>query len=448
MGSERASAPRWLYAYVPHGIAGGATSALIPLFAFGLGGSLATVGIIAAATSVSSVPAFILWGTLSDRFGRRRTFLLVGFLGNAACYGLMALSHTIYEFLLANLLNGFLTAAIAPAGTALLMETSRKAEWPARLASASLVGAVGWVSGLGVGAAWLALGPPVTGTDLAAMRTLFTFSAGVGTAASVPLALWAPEAVERIDRRDVQLVVVRPRVERGRYLPMWLLQYLDLKAWRSPEIRLAPALRAYLVSVFLFFAGFTAFYGFFPIFLSQAYRLTNPEIFAVYVASQLMAVIVYPAVGRIVGHRDGALIQVRASAARALLFGGFFLAAMVPTSGTGLFAVAIALHAGIGFCWAFLNVAGSTLVSRLAPPEGRAYALGAYNAVQGFGAIFGPLVGGLSAEWLGYGPAFAVAVGLVLFGSGLLALILPRAAAPPGENGISRDEMASAGSSR
>src|SRR3970282_844490 len=59
-------------------MAGGATSALIPLFAHALGGGLAEVGIIAAATSIASVPAFILWGVLSDRLGRRKPVLLLG----------------------------------------------------------------------------------------------------------------------------------------------------------------------------------------------------------------------------------------------------------------------------------------------------------------------------------------------------------------------------------
>lgn len=431
MGLGRAGGPRWLYSYVPQGIAGGATSALIPLFAFGLGGSLATVGIIIAATSMASVPAFILWGSLSDRFGRRRVFLLAGFAGSAACSLLMASSQTISEFFVANLLNGFLSAASAPAGTALIMETSRRAEWPSRIASASLVGAVGWVSGLGLGVAWLALGPALTGTGLAVMRALFVISAGFGVAACVPVALWAPDPVERIDRKDVEIVVVRPRVERGRYLPMWLLQYFDLKAWRSPDQRLPPALRAYLVCVFLLFGGFTAFYGFFPIFLSQAYRFSSSEIFGVYVASQAMAVIVYPQVGRMVSRRDGASMQLYASAARSALFGSFFLVALAPLSSMSLLAVAVALHAGIGLCWAFINVSGSTLVSQLAPAGGRAYALGSFNAVQGLGAIFGPLLGGFSAEWFGYGPAFAVAVGLVLSGCAVLAMLLQRESHKP-----------------
>src|SRR2546426_2632341 len=67
---DRTDGSHWFYSYLPQGVAGDATSALIPLFAYALGGTLFTVGIIAAATSLASVPPFILWGSLSDRFAR------------------------------------------------------------------------------------------------------------------------------------------------------------------------------------------------------------------------------------------------------------------------------------------------------------------------------------------------------------------------------------------
>src|SRR5438445_10796855 len=86
----------------PQGVAGGATSTLIPLFAYALGGSLLTVGIIAAATSLASVPAFILWGSLSDRTARRKIFLLIGFLGSGLALFAMALCGTMSQLYLAN----------------------------------------------------------------------------------------------------------------------------------------------------------------------------------------------------------------------------------------------------------------------------------------------------------------------------------------------------------
>src|SRR5207247_5019567 len=110
-GMDRTDGSHWFYSYLPQGVAGGATSTLIPLFAYALGGTLLTVGIIAAATSLASVPAFILWGSLSVRFARRKVFLLIGFVGSGIALLAMAVSQNMSQFYLANLLAGFLGAA-------------------------------------------------------------------------------------------------------------------------------------------------------------------------------------------------------------------------------------------------------------------------------------------------------------------------------------------------
>src|SRR2546426_10099036 len=110
---DRTDGSHWFYSYLPQGVAGGATSALIPLFAYALGGNLSDIGIIAAATSLASVPAFMLWGSLSDRLGRRKGFLLFGFLGSGGASLPLGFSQAVSGVLPANLLAGFLGA---PAG--------------------------------------------------------------------------------------------------------------------------------------------------------------------------------------------------------------------------------------------------------------------------------------------------------------------------------------------
>src|SRR5256885_16096175 len=76
-GMDRTDGSHWFYSYLPQGVAGGATSALIPLFAYALGGTLFTVGIIAAAARLAAVPAVIFWGSLSDWFVRGQGFLVI-----------------------------------------------------------------------------------------------------------------------------------------------------------------------------------------------------------------------------------------------------------------------------------------------------------------------------------------------------------------------------------
>lgn len=409
---------RWFYAYLPSGMSGGATSALIPLFAYALGGNLAEVGIIAAATSIASVPAFVLWGLLSDHLGRRKLFLLLGFAGSAISFAAMAVTSTMRQFYLTNLLLGFLGAAAGPVGAVLVMETASRKQWPARLALMSRIGGIGWVAGLILGVVWLFVGPAFVG-EIGAMRALFAIGAALGVLSAVLVAAWLAEPRERVERRGIHVADLYHRIERVKFLPMRMLHYVDPRN-HHPRGHLSRPFRVYLLSVFLLFAGFTAFYGFFPILLRQAYDLSNPQVFAVFIASQVASTLLYVRVGKWVQDRGGRPMLIYASLARCVLFPAFLFLAFLPVPALGLFGMILALHAGVGACWAVINVASTTIASGLAPENMRAEALGAFNAMQGFGAILGPLVGGFAALSLGYGFAIVASVTFIAAGTGIL----------------------------
>ena len=416
----RPNGSRWFYSYLPQGIAGGATSPLIPLFAYALGASLGDVGIIAAATSVASVPAFMLWGSLSDRLRTRKAFLVLGFLGSAASLLAMGACFNLPEFYLANLLIGFLGAASAPVGAVLVMETAAREDWPGRLAFMSQLAGVGYIVGLSIGAVWLAFGPTLLGV-MSAMRGLFVIGASLGLLAGLLAGLWLQEPKEHLERRSVHLLDALFRIERVKFLPMRMLHYLDFRNRRAS--RFPRPLRTYLACVFLLFSGFTAFYGFFPILLQEAYGLSESAVFAVYIASQVASVTAYLRVGRWVRDRGGRRTQMYASLGRTVLFPSFLVVGLLPLSPLAVLAGILLLHAGVGLCWALINVSGSTLVSDLAPEDARAEAMGAYNAVQGFGSILGPLLGGFTAEFLGYAAGIAVSVAFILAGVAILAMM-------------------------
>src|SRR5437867_11061608 len=287
MGRPSSNGQRWFYGYLPSGVAGGATSPLIPLFTRVLGGSVADVGAVAAASSIASVPAFIGWGNLSDRMHRRKVFVLIGFLGTALSLFAMGVSRSVADFYLANLLAGVLGAASAPVGTVLILETTKREGWASRIAVFSRIGGIGWITGLLLGVAWLEVSPL---TESAGMRALFVIGAALALLSGLLAWRWIGEPAETIERRHVDLVDlvdVHWRVERTRFLPMRLLHLLDLRNHFGHSHRYSPALRRYLATVLLLFSRFTAFYAIFPVFLHDIARLSTPEIFAVFVASQV-----------------------------------------------------------------------------------------------------------------------------------------------------------------
>ena len=398
MGRPSTNGQKWFYAYLPNGMAGGATSPLIPLFTRLLGGSIADVGAVAAASSIASVPAFIGWGNLSDRLHRRKAFVLVGFLGTALSLFLMGISRTVSDFYVANLLAGVLGAASAPVGTVLILETTKQDGWASRIAVFSRIGGIGWITGLALGVAWLEVAPLGESPQ---MRALFVIGAALALLSALLAWRWIGEPTETIERRGLDLVDLHWRVERLRFLPMRILHILDLRNHLGRPHRYSAALRRYLATVFLLFSGFTAFYAIFPVFLRDVTHLSTAQVFAVFIASQVASAIAYGRVGGWIRTGGGRRIQAYASAGRAALFPAFLAVPLLPVGPVAGFALILVLHALVGVCWAAINVSGSTLVSELAPPGDRSGVLGAFNAVQGFGSILGPLAGGFVTEFFG-----------------------------------------------
>ena len=418
------SAPRaekWYYSFLPNGMAGGVTQPAIPLYATqALGGTVADAGIITAAASLTSVPAFLFWGSASDAMKRRRLFVLIGFVGMALSLAFMAVAVTLREYYLANLLVGALAAASAPVGPVLIVETSREEEWPSRLATFNRIGGFGWVAGLGIGALWMSVESAGVGMGVA-LQGLFVLGAALALLSAFLAWRWMPEPAVTIDRRAITIPhLTLWFAEKARYVPQRVLHYFDPRHLLG-ESKLPRDLRVYLGSAFLLFAGFSAFYAIFPIFLVQVTGLAVAQVFAIYLVGHLVSALSYPFMGRWVARRGGRHAQLVASSARVVLIPAVFLLSLLPIGVAGAFVAILILHAGIGICWAAINTSGATIVSHLSRAEARAEAMGAYNAMQGFGAVFGPVAVGYAATWLGFGAGFVAAALLVAGGVVVLA---------------------------
>jgi len=416
---------RWYYTFLPYNISGGSTSPLIPLFVTqGLKGTMAEVGIVSALSSVASVPANILWGNLSDTTGKRRLYVLVGFLGMALALIMMGLSMTMNEYYLANLLLGMLASAAAPVGTVLVLESFEKHEWAKRLGDFSKVGGIGWVIGLVLGTIWLQALTPDDGAIT--MRALFIL-AGALSLVSLFLGLrWIPEPKKRVERESLDkhvLSVPVNIVEKTRYLPQRMIGVLRISSKNLRMCNFPDNLRKYYIVVFLIFTGFLTFYVALPIFLSSYVGLSSSVVFIIYLASSVTSAAIYGPAGKWASKRGGKKMQMMSIALRIMVIPAFFLLTLFPMSIFALIAVFSVLHAVMGFCWANIAVAGNALVSNMSYKDFRTQALGMYSAIQGIANIVGCLIGGFVAEYLGYLETFLLAIGFIIAGLALLVFI-------------------------
>jgi len=416
MSEKSRTNDRWYSSFLPYNVAGGSTSPMIPLFVTeALKGTVAQVGLVSAITSVASVPANIFWGSLSDTTKKRKVYVLIGFFGLALALFLMGISMDMGTYYFANFVLGALTAAAAPVGTVLVLESFAKEEWAKRLGDFSKVTGIGWVAGLILGTIWLQL---ANGDDamVMAMRGLFILASALCMVSVVLAIKWVPEPSKKIERKDLNEVSMARFIhfERGRYAPMKVLHIITIGTRNMNAINFPRNLKIYYIVVMLAFTGFLTFYVGFPIYLSQKLGLSVSEVFIVYVASSITSAFTYALAGRWISDAGGKKVQMLAFGGRIVLFPfvaviGMFDLALVP-----LLIVLCVLHALIGFCWANLSVAGNTLVSNMAFDEHRTESLGAYNSIQGIGAIVGSLIGGFVANSFGYLPTFLVASGFVV----------------------------------
>lgn len=268
-----------------------------------------------------------------------------------------------------------------------------------------------------LGSAWIPLATRIT--DPVTARTwLFGLCAVAALAGTVLATRWLPtETTASPERLDASPDLLA-RIDRGagryvRAVPFattrlyWALR--SLLSGRLPTGSSGP-LWWYLLSVGVFSAGFSAFWGPLPAYLSGSYA--DERVFWFFLASNAASAAVFSRVGGWALAHGGRRLQTGALSARAVLFPLVALVVLAVSPPIEL-PILLVVFGLIGVTWAVIAVTATGLVTRLAGAE-RGTALGLYAAVAGAGGGVGSILGGWLAADAGYLVTFAVAGGLVL----------------------------------
>ncbi len=436
MGTLRSPPERktgWYYSFLLANVTNGATAPLIPLFlVVAFAGTLMQVGVITAATSVASIPAFIIWGNLSDHLHMRKLFIVEGFAGLAISVALMWLSVDFVMFFVANFLLGLLYAASPPAGTALLIEQSPREQWASRMGMFSRVGGAGYLLGLVSGAAWFTFLP----SNQSTMRLFFFFGASVATIGAAVAAMLIDEGQGahalsnggHESRRNAVASLPMNVMERAKYIPSRIGAVIRLAAPTQQErTEIGRHLWLYYLVTILFSTGFTAFYSVFPNYLfdylGRRFMIDQPDVFIVYIGSSLASTLAFGKVSSLIRGRSEKAIQLVAVSARIALIPSFFALPLFLTSSLDVVIVMIVLNSLMGVCWAIISVTGQAIVAGMAGQHIKGEAMGLYNSATGTGAIMGALLGGLAAINAGFMYDFLLSSVFVGAGATVLSIL-------------------------
>ena len=417
------SSDLWFLAYLPLSVSDGIATPLIPLLALiHFGASVFVITIIIAASALSQVPFTIIWGNLSDRVSHRKFFLVGSFLATGVTLILIGTSQDITTYFWFNVAEGLASAASAPIGTMLLLETRHKRWWPQDIGLFELISGVGTTVGLAFGFLWLFVLSPGH-TAVAVMTNLLYFSGALALASAFIAWAWIEEPAIRLDRRVVGEIASFNRgiLERFRHVRSRVVSIVELTRSKAEAIPLRETL--FLIALWTMTVGFNVFYGPFPVFLVHQAKLSTAWVFVVYLCSAAASTLLYFPSGKAVEAHSAKSVFLESLAARFILIPLFVFPPVLLLFGAGsvgLLAWMILLNTLMGVSWAFIGTASTLFLVRLVGRSSRGRALGLYNAFSGAGGLFGVLLGGFLYVTLGSAVTYLVAGGIVLLGAAVL----------------------------
>ncbi|RDE16292.1 MAG: hypothetical protein C4K47_01890 [Candidatus Thorarchaeota archaeon] len=308
-----------------------------------------------AAPALVTTAAVYFWGSLSDRVGKRKPFMVLGFIGYSYTFLLYSFVTNVLLFVLVAMAGAAFSAAAIPAGQAYLTsKTTKKGE---RLGFFMVVQSAGWF-----------FGALVSGIlhDPLGMYTLFRISAAICI-----IAVGLSAALVK------DLPVVQPGVRtKVRFRTMI----------RKPGMaRLALAVSLSTIGIYA-----TSF----VMAIVIVDELVGNATYVGYANSgaTLAAVLITGFIGKLVDKHGAVPILFTAYVSYSLYAVGWGLATD-PLVATVLYMLPI---------YALAQTGGYSFAARMSRDEERGSAMGIVNGAQNAGNALGPIVGGLFAELVFY----------------------------------------------
>jgi MFS transporter, DHA1 family, multidrug resistance protein len=354
---------------------------IMPSYITKMGATGSTLGLLMATFSMMQFIFAPIWGSLSDRYGRK-PIIVIGVLGNVLSQLTMGFATEMWMLFVARTLAGILSSAALPTAMAFASDSTSPKERPAAMGLMGAAMSVGMVLGPGIGGL-------LAGSSLS---TPFFVAAGLSMIALLLVIAILPESLP-VERRSQTKGVRGPQIRQ-----MWL-------ALKSPM-----GLLFFLA--FLLSFGMANFEGVFGLYALRRFAYGPQQ-----VGSIMMVIGVISAIGQGVltgptTRRFGEIAVIRVALLCTSI--GFLLMLTASTFIAVLFTVGffVLSNAMIG-----PNVA--SLISKQSS-GGQGMAMGMNNAFMSLGRIVGPI-------WAGFALDFNVALpyltgSLVMFAGFILSV--------------------------
>lgn len=332
-----------------------------------LGGTAADASLFFTVEMLAYILFAPIWGLVSDRWGRRKPLVVLGFLLSAPLYASYAYAPSVAVLLALRFLQG----AITIAGWSTLMALVVDQAGAARRGLA--MGVMGGALSLGV-----SFGVPIGGYLARDHGAVAPLSIAALLFLAIGLGSLALAESRRLEHQPTLSEITAALAGQPRLLLPYLFYFVD----------------RYTVGFFVVL---------FPLYLGSL-GVADPAVKGRYLAVFLLPfALLQPLAGRLAERIGPFLPLIGGSAAYGLLL------CVVGYAGlTALWWVML----GLGVLAALMFTPTLLLAAQVASPETRASAMGGFNLAGSLGFALGPVVGAWAYQARGYGFAFVVAGGL------------------------------------
>lgn len=350
---------------------------ILPFYAESMGASATHLGLLFASYSVVQFIFSPIWGQMSDRVGRK-PMILMGLVGFGVSFVLFGMATSLWMLFAARILGGILSAATLPTVMAYIADaTDEKGRGGG-------MGILGAAMGMGI-----TFGPVIGGFLGEQSPSLpFYFSGLLALAVAVFTFFLLPESRSLAQRQKAKTALRR----------------------RSSMVEVALALRGPIgfLLVLAFLASFASanLGGTFALFSQEHLDFGESEMGMVFgMMGIAMALTQGLLVGRFINRwGEERMIQL------GLVSSGLGFILLVATVNMASMLVVMAI---MGLGHASMRPAVNSLASKLVSADEQGSAMGVVNSYNSLGRIFGPVVGGVLFDVLGY--QWPYIMGAVLF---------------------------------
>ena len=359
---------------------------IIPFYVDYLGVGGKELGMLMAVFSIMQFIFAPLWGSLSDRFGRK-PILIIGVFGNALSLMLMGFSTTYWMLFGSRALAGVLSSATLPTAMAYIADSTSERD---RGGGMGLLGAA-----MGIG---MVLGPGLGGWAAESSLSMpFFLAAGLSAIALLLLIFLLPESLAP-EARSHDVHLTGPRLK-----DMWAA--------------LVGPLGILFVLAFLVSFAMTNFEGVFGLYALHQFDYGPKQVGSILTVVGLVSAIAQGALTGPATRRWGEVNVIKVSLLASAI--GFVLMLLAVDFATVLLTVGFFVLAN-----AMIRPSLSSLISKLAR-EGQGLAMGLTNSFMSLGRVVGPLWAGFLFDINIHLPYLSGAI-VMLLGFGLSLFYLSR----------------------